>query len=388
MIRLPHRSVILVASAVAFSLLGDQALYAILPTYFKELGLMPFQVGILLSINRWIRLFTNHLAERLTRRFSPTRLLVGALVLGSALTAVYGSLTLFPILLIARMLWGLCWSFIRQVGIMTSVDSASDRNIGQVIGFYNGVARIGSIAGNFFGALLHDVVGFCSTFLILGAVSLLGVPLGGIARRGLHSHRSAFRSPQKPDGFNHIIGLLVRGFVMGCVGSGLITSTLGFILQKRIGDSVAIGKIVIGIATMNGLLLASGWIINIFGAPILGAFLDRIGHRTGAFIFFIGSTITLFAATTASKMPLLFFLVLAFFICGTAIQVVLAAEAGKRGSKIYSFYATAVDFGAAIGPILGWTIFEFISVPVVVFAIGGSLYAIATLFYLKAFTSK
>ncbi|MFC1886501.1 hypothetical protein ACFLZM_05540 [Thermodesulfobacteriota bacterium] len=49
---LPDRSVILVAGAVAFSLLGDQALYAILPIHFKTLGLFPYQVGILLSVNR------------------------------------------------------------------------------------------------------------------------------------------------------------------------------------------------------------------------------------------------------------------------------------------------------------------------------------------------
>ena len=58
----PTRPVLFVALAVAVSLLGDQALYAILPTYYTELGLLPYQVGLLLSANRWIRLLTNQLA--------------------------------------------------------------------------------------------------------------------------------------------------------------------------------------------------------------------------------------------------------------------------------------------------------------------------------------
>lgn len=84
--------------ATAFSLLGDQFLYAVLPTYYEELGLLPYQVGLLLSLNRWIRILTNHIAERLTRTWSPTWLLGICLALGALLTVVYGTVSLFPIL--------------------------------------------------------------------------------------------------------------------------------------------------------------------------------------------------------------------------------------------------------------------------------------------------
>jgi len=55
----------LVGGATAFSLLGDQALYAVLPVYLEPLGLSAIQVGVLLSANRWVRLLTNHLAHRI-----------------------------------------------------------------------------------------------------------------------------------------------------------------------------------------------------------------------------------------------------------------------------------------------------------------------------------
>ena len=65
----PSKKVALVGIATAFSLLGDQVLYSVLPVYFDELGLMPIQVGLILSANRWIRLITNHFAHRMVQRF-------------------------------------------------------------------------------------------------------------------------------------------------------------------------------------------------------------------------------------------------------------------------------------------------------------------------------
>jgi len=56
-------AVVFIALATAFSLLGDQMLYSVLPTHYAEIGLMPYQVGIILSVNRWVRLITNTLAE-------------------------------------------------------------------------------------------------------------------------------------------------------------------------------------------------------------------------------------------------------------------------------------------------------------------------------------
>ena len=57
----PRRSVVLIGSATAFSLLGDQMLYAVLPTYYTELGLLPIQVGILLAANRFVYLLITRL---------------------------------------------------------------------------------------------------------------------------------------------------------------------------------------------------------------------------------------------------------------------------------------------------------------------------------------
>ncbi len=65
------KKVVWVGGATAFSLLGDQTLYAVLPTYYLELGLLPWHVGVLLSANRFVRVFINHWSERISRSYSP-----------------------------------------------------------------------------------------------------------------------------------------------------------------------------------------------------------------------------------------------------------------------------------------------------------------------------
>ena len=84
--QMPSKHIVLIGTATAFSLLGDQALYSVLPVYFETLGLAPIEVGIILSANRWIRLLTNHFAHRMTQRFRSDFLFVGALLIGTLTT--------------------------------------------------------------------------------------------------------------------------------------------------------------------------------------------------------------------------------------------------------------------------------------------------------------
>ena len=379
----PSRSVILVALATAFSLLGDQTLYAVLPTYYTDLGLMPYQVGVILSVNRWIRLFTNHLAERLCRRYSLTLLLSLSLILGAALTVVYGSVSLFSVLLAARLLWGLCWSFIRQVGLLTVADSAPEGRIGRMMGFYNGTSRLGSLAGNFVGAVGHDLIGFTLTLLIFGVLSLLAVPLGILSRWKLpHMDRTLLRA----DGLSwRDSGLLICGFVVGCVGAGLMMSTLGLVLRETVGDSLTIGGMAVGVATLNGMLLAGRWITDGLGAPFLGALGDRIGRRQGALLFFgVGTLAMLAAAWTSGTVPLVLS-VLLFFACGVGATVVMVSEASMRGPRTVASYVTAADMGSAVGPILGWTMQQAHLSTDWIFLLGGGLYALAAFTSLRTF---
>lgn len=377
----PPRPVLLVSLATASSLLGDQLLYSVLPTYYVELGLVPYQVGLLLSVNRFVRLVTNHLAEAVCRRFSPGMLLALSLIGGAGLTATYATATAFPVLLAARLCWGLCWSFIRQIGLVTVVDSAAEAHIGQLMGFYSGISRLGSITGNLLGAVGHDLIGFSAILVLFALASLLSAPLGPWARRGLH-HRE---SPQRRDGRPRWPGtaLLVCGFVSGCVGQGLLASTLGLVLSESVGSSLSLFGTAIGVASLTGMVLASRWIADL-GAPFFGAISDRFGRRPAGIAFFALGALALVGAGQAVGPYQIAALVFIFYIAATGVNVSLTAQAGLLGPKAVAAYVTASDLGSAVGPNLGWLAPQIGLPAAAIFAVGCGLYAVGGLAAVRA----
>ncbi len=375
-----NRPVILVSVATAFSLLGDMVLYAVLPVpfYHQQLGLEPIHIGLLLSVNRWVRMITNHLAERLTRRLNVTYLLAAALTVGSILPVVYATVTLFPILLLARACWGLCWSFIRQIGMMTVVDSVPGHRMGQGMGYYNGISRIGGAFGLFVGALLCDHIGFSAALIVFGILSLAAVLPGVVSQRELHHYKSASPQPKtEPQGRNGS-ALLLCGFIVRCV-TAIIMTTLGLALAEKVGPSIMVAGLIIGVATLNGVLLAGRWLTDSLGAPFLGALADRIGHWRATCVFFVAGGVVLLLAALGSGTVGLIVLVLVFFVCATALAVALAAEAGRTGSRTIASYVTAADIGSATGPLLGWTILQFLARSGLMFGIGSALFAVGAL---------
>ena len=386
MLRRPSRTTVFTATATALSLLGDQALYALLPLYFQEIGLLPIQVGILLSANRWVRLLTNHLAERLVDRFPVNLMLVLSLALGALLSLAYAYISSFLVLLVARCLWGLCWSFIRHISVMGVASSTEPQNLGQIMGFYNGISHIGSVLGIVLGGILFDLIGFSTTLALFCLFSLFAVPFA--MRSGIQTSSIITDPQQNNQSSTRYSALLCCGFCIGSVGPGLIMSTLGFILLSRYGTEVALMGFVVGIATLNGLLLGCRWVLDTLGAPIYGALIDRTGIRLGAPLCFLGGMIVMLLLNLSENLAGLALGMIVFFMCGTALSTVVSAEASRLGAKVFARYATAGDLGAAFGPVIGWGAYELIGTPNFVFVLGAGLYAIGMFSTFAAFRQE
>ena len=354
-----RRTVTCVGAATAFSLLGDQMLYAVLPVYYESLGLTALQVGIVLSANRWIRLLTNSLAYRID---GGRGWFVAAFVLGAATTAAYAVTGWFTVLLLARVLWGLAWSFIRHIGVM-SIMSGSPR-AGHTMGVYNGISRVGSVGGLLGGALLVDVMGFVPAVVLLGALSLLAAPLAWFGYR-----RPAER-PATGAGDGASLRHLVLGFCIGAVGPGLVMSTLGVVLDARATEVLGLTA-----ATYTGALLAIRFTLDSAVAPYLGSLTDRYRMARAAGTFFAAGAVALGVAAMSRSAVLVSAAVIAFFVCGTALQAGVAGTVSKRGPGAFARYVTSGDFGSAVGPLLGWIAFEATNLPWLGLAIGAVLFA-------------
>lgn len=112
------RPIVVVALATALCLTGDSMLYIALPIYWHEVGLEAlWQVGVLLSVNRLIRLPFNPLIGWLYQRISLRAGLLLATTLGTLTTLGYGIAKGFIAWLLLRALWGIGWSFFRIGGL-------------------------------------------------------------------------------------------------------------------------------------------------------------------------------------------------------------------------------------------------------------------------------
>ncbi|WP_394578915.1 MFS transporter [Cytobacillus firmus] len=88
---LSSQPIIIVAFVTALSLLGDSMLYIALPIYWGTAGLESiWQVGVLLSINRFIRLPFNPIAGWIYKHLSLKAGLIIAVLLGGFTTIGYG----------------------------------------------------------------------------------------------------------------------------------------------------------------------------------------------------------------------------------------------------------------------------------------------------------
>lgn len=90
----------------ALSLMGDATLYTVLPTHTAEAGIALGGVGIILGVNRVVRVFLNGPAGLAYDHWPRRRLFVPALFIGALSTAVYATTRGFWPLLVGRLLWG------------------------------------------------------------------------------------------------------------------------------------------------------------------------------------------------------------------------------------------------------------------------------------------
>jgi len=360
----------LIGGATAFSLLGDQTLYSTLPIFFEDLGLRPVEVGVILSANRWVRLGTNELAHRLTNRNRDLRgLFVAAVTLGAMTTAAYATTPGFVLFVAARLVWGLCWSFIRHLGVLSVMTVEGGQRAGRAAGRLGGIGRIGSVGGLLGGALLVDWLGFSSALLVLAVVSAAAIPLAGIGFAPIAQPSATVEAGVGEAG---PVLASALGFAHGMVGPGLVMATLGAVLDERVSGNGPLSA-----AALTGGVLAVRFLLESTTAARLGAISDSRGIRFAASGAFALGTVSLVVAATSPPVIVLIAAVVAFFVSGTALGAALVGFAGRQGSRALARYATASDLGAATGPLIGWIALGLFETRSLGLGIGAVIYGLA-----------
>lgn len=360
--------VVAVSGTVAFAIMGDSLLYGILPLAAEDLGLLPQQVGLLLSANRLIRLLSNTWLSTLFARFGPYRTFVVSAILGVLTTAVYGLGWGFLMLLMARMAWGISWSGLRQ-GSYQAIWAGAGSAAGRLMGLMWGVVRGGSAVSVLLGGFLFDRYGYQVTVWTIAAISTLAIP---IALRLSWPASAQIGKPVSQPARNMLQGwqealsdplqrtVLLVGFFKLLLNAILI-ATASLFLAERFGDQA--GGVLLGleVGALTGIVLATRWFSDLFLGAVMGALSDRIGRiRLSVLLILLlclGLAVMLWTTASLSILALL-----GVLITSTGVNVILDAYANQlalgtaQPELFVGAYTTASDLGSALGPLLAFTL--------------------------------
>ncbi|WP_267206656.1 MFS transporter [Salinibacillus xinjiangensis] len=376
------KRVVGIALITAIAVMGDSMLFVVLPIYWQDFGLRAlWQIGVLLSINRFIRLPINPLVGMFYQKFQLRTGVLIALGLTVLTTMSYGILQHFWLLVLMRALWGVAWSLLRLGGYLTVIDVANDQSRGQYVGLYNGLWGIGGLVGMLAGGLLVDQTSILFVTSLFGALGVLAIPavwfLVPVSRRTDQEDNKETSTISKSKWVSkYVVMVLVTGVAMGFIVFGLFASTLSPLIERVYMNEWNLLQMTIGAATLAGIVQAIRWGWDPFVAPLIGKWLDAsktmlrillIPLFGGGLLFIVlGNLQSLFILLIA----LLIFQLLSTMFVTTTDTLAASAAAQTDRVKIITAHTIVVDIGAALGPLISFIIIEFYSLTTVYYIAG------------------
>jgi MFS family permease len=398
----PFRVVIPLGLAVCLSLLGDLTLYAVLVTQLEVVGLSLAAAGVMLSVNRLVRIPGNLIAGVLFDRWGRRPLFLLGMVFGVLSTASYGLAHGFWPFVAARAAWGIAWTLINVGGRTIALDISAHANRGRLTGFYQAFMWAGFALGPLLGGILTDRIGFRPTMLVLAALTAVGLVVAvaavpeTLAERGVRGRGtevggretgdrgretavggrpsfaavlpSAFRLLRSAG--SALLPLAALFLITQFTGEGIATATLTLWLQDRFGQIVALDGLTVGIATAGGIVAAAFSLLAGIAGPAAGHLSDRVGRlavvagslclaAVGFLRLAIGGSIGAFA-----------FGVALLAVSSGAALAALTAQAGDltppgRQGAVIGLLATVSDLGLMLGPITAFALVPIIGLPAV-----------------------
>ena len=375
------RHIAIFAIITALCLIGDSMLYIVLPVHYADVGLSSlWEVGVLLAVNRLVRLPLNPCLGWLYKHISEKTGILAAIFLAVSATLSYAFLDNFWLWIVARCVWGLAWGLLRLGSLFCIFKLSTPTNRGQLTGLYNGLYRLGSLVGMLFGGILADLIGIRNTAIFFALVSALAFLLailhipGGKgegknqdAGLGLYASLAAIAHDSKA------LWVVLTGGLVALALQGVLASTLSRLIEVHTGGTVSFFQWAIGAASLAGFFQALRWAWEPWLAPLTGKISDtRLGWRKMLFCACAGAA--LFSCLLALPLPLL-----VWFACILGMQLVATglttltdaaaadAAASLHGRTVLVHYALIVDVGAALGPLAAYSLNAFLGIDAVYF---------------------
>lgn len=344
----------------AAALLGDTLLYSVLPVNAASLGLDALAVGLVLSLNRWVRLLTNPLAARLYERLPAGLLVLAALAIAVISTAAYALPTLIALLIAARLAWGLAWSLLRLGTLLSAIEGGTrpgSARIGRALGNTRAIYGLGYFGGALYAPFAVQAFGWelgvsgaAALTLLLGVGPALIV---GGWRRNVEVDQGQEAAIRRSLVDPRFIGLFLCASIQYAVGAGIVPIGGGLRAAEIFSGGGAILATPVAATVIAGLFVLGQRVAQVGWTPFAGRLADRALGPTFAASALATAGAVLALVYTRDATVFVALGAVAFFsgITGTvSLELAIAhrTTAADR-PRILGAYATWADAGAASG---------------------------------------
>jgi len=376
---------------LALSLIGDTTLYTVLPNpeIAAQAGLSLAVVGVVLGLNRLIRLLTNGVFGVVYDRQPRRRLMLAGMLVGGASTLMYALSQGPTLILIGRVIWGASWSAMWIGANTIALDISDDSNRGRVTGrlqmwFYFAVAGSALVSGVF-----ADWLGYRGGLFLAGGLSAVGFLLWFFF---LPETRSVRKEPNVPTliiapnprfPWLYLLATSLPLFAMGFAFFGVINATNILWLAQFIDGGLQVGRFLLPLATLSGAWMAVRVLLSTLGAPVMGVLSDMLNRRWGimaaALLLALAGMAMMSQPQPASALS---GAVVISLVTG-GISALSSAIIGDRVSGQWYGRSTGLlytlrDLGATIGPPIALGLIPLIGLQLV-FQLTSALIAVAAL---------
>lgn len=376
----PGRVLLAIGLGTGLSLLGDSAMYTVLPTHTAEAGILLTSVGIMLSANRFIRLLLNGPVGWLCDRWPRRRIFLPALFLGVLSTGLYATTGGYWPLLLARLLWGAAWSGIWVAGNAIVLDISRPSNRGHLVGLYNVSFFAGAAVGAALGGWLTDLIGYQGAFAVSTVLSLLGAIAAWWLLPETFGTRAETATPHSLLPTPHAPATRPRGQLITAIGlmavnrlviPGILLATFGRYLLETFGAEMMLDGRAVGITTLTGLGLSSMTILSMLFVWVTGRLSDGHANRWGMVTAallpgVVGFGLLLWGALWASPWAVLVGLPLTAVTSGSnqGLATALVGDLVQEGEhgRFLGILFTIGDLSSAIGPLLAFWLLTMIDI--------------------------
>jgi MFS transporter, DHA1 family, inner membrane transport protein len=316
---------------------GDVVLYVVLPLYAEDFGLDALAVGLLLSINRVVRILGYGWVSPLARRYGAKALTAIACLAAAISTLGYGLLGGFVLLFAARVLWGGAWGVINLM--MNAYAYGDGRNAGSRVGLSRAVSSVGAFLSLVCIGPLCLSVGPHQAFTIYGLLGLAAFPLA-LALSPTIAEPSDVRAPRRwiPSDLNMLF------FVLALAADGVLGATVSLLLSAYVPAASAI----VGASLLLAFQRLAHIVLALFSGPVA----DRIG--AGRLLLPCSLVVALgLGAIALGHVYTGTITVIVARALLTTVSPVLAAERSPDRIGALASFATWSDVGLAAGAFLG-----------------------------------